>query len=339
METVVRLPGVTEKTQVYCDETPWAVRESPLYIHRTALNFLIYVKTGRPRVLGVGSSGLVIECQFEGTSYAAKIFSDTKNTMIIRDMQRSLTLPAHPNIISVLGFTAVELEPDTFRWCLITELCETTLNKRLRAGGDSILTRLTWAKQVLSAVSLLHSKCIIHGDIKSDNVLMKDNETRLTDFGLSHERPEDEIIPVGSDRWNSLKAQGTPTYMAPEVMMRTSLLSPVTDVFSCGVLLWECATGKTPYSGEEYRNVSHFQRCVIRGARPAKPEQLAELPPGLGDLIAAMWGPEAGRPSAARAEKELTTIIEMLEAIVYIPEVIIADSDIDMGVIAHSLFC
>jgi serine/threonine protein kinase len=105
--------------------------------------------------------------------------------------------------------------------------------------------------QVLLAVHHVHSKRMIHRDIKSANILLCSNGlAKLGDFGFS----KHYAATVSEDVGHTFC--GTPYYVAPEIWRRRPY-SKKADMFSLGVLLYELLTLKRPFDGEDIEEVMH----------------------------------------------------------------------------------
>uniref|UniRef100_A0A7N4PB61 mitogen-activated protein kinase kinase kinase n=1 Tax=Sarcophilus harrisii TaxID=9305 RepID=A0A7N4PB61_SARHA len=150
----------------------------------------------------------------------------------------------HPNIIALRGAC---LRPPHL--CLVMEYARGGPLSRALAGRrvpPHVL--VNWAVQVARGMEYLHSGApvpIIHRDLKSINILildafengdLSDTVLKITDFGLAREW----------HKTTKMSAAGTYAWMAPEVI-RLSLFSKSSDVWSFGVLLWELLTGEVPY--------------------------------------------------------------------------------------------
>jgi ankyrin repeat protein len=207
------------------------------------------------------------------------------------------------------------------RGTMVMERCAGSLEQALMslAGAPQPLAvRQRWALQALAAFAYLHGRDIVHGDIKSANVLvMADGEAKVTDFGMCALRRE-ETAAAGDAA--HVGERGSPAYMCPAVALGLEPLRKASDVYSCGVLLWELLSGSRAHGALDIATLppppadlddrasawvrarggtpdaavmARFYCAALRGLRPATPEQLAALrPAGIGEWIAAMWHPE-----------------------------------------------
>lgn len=106
-------------------------------------------------------------------------------------------------------------------------------------------------KQIMTALQYCHRKSIAHRDIKLENILLDENKNvKLIDFGFSTCIPNDKKIKMFC---------GTPSYMAPEIVMKEEYAGPPADIWASAVLLYALMNGCFPFRGatdkELYRRI------------------------------------------------------------------------------------
>jgi len=217
------------------------------------------------QILGVGSFGCVVAAEFHGTKVAFKfprcIATDsTKYLANLANELRILRHLRHPNICLFYGAC---IEPQTLEIGLLLELvhgfpmcqciksCATVLD---------IPVRLQVLLHVCAALRYLHElhPRIIHGDLKSSNVLVAHFEqgaagccAKLVDFGLSF------LVTK-----NAKCMGGTLSWVAPEVLLKIKgAFAPASDAFSFGRLVFFTMTGQVPLKGitrKQLRTAAHL---------------------------------------------------------------------------------
>lgn len=151
---------------------------------------------------------------------------------------------SHVNIISVLDFGEVDGLP-----FMVMELLEgESLRQAIDQGhSGNFGQRMRTALQLGRALQHIHERKIVHRDIKPDNVnIDRAGAVKLMDFGIAKTQ-DVQLTRVGF-------TLGTPFYMAPE-QIRGQSVTPQTDVYSFGVLLYELLSGVKPFSGANYDKV------------------------------------------------------------------------------------
>jgi serine/threonine-protein kinase len=152
---------------------------------------------------------------------------------------------SHPNSVMVLehGETA-----DGTPFIAMEDIEGTNLGKILARDGTLPPRRaIDIVGQLLAALGEAHASGVIHGDVKTDNLVVETtrqgDRVRLIDFGLA--RLADDSEPEDPGR---AEVSGTPEYMAPEVVSGGAP-GPVSDLYSAGVVLYELLVGETPFAG------------------------------------------------------------------------------------------
>jgi len=148
------------------------------------------------------------------------------------------------------------------------------------------------AGQLLKALSYAHRRGIIHRDIKPSNILLTEEGTvKVADFGIARIIEEDDL--AGGEPGEIV---GSARYMSPE-QLRGENATPESDIYSVGVLLYHCLTGRPPFSGD----VRSLARQHIHG-EPTPPSLINKnITPGMEAVIlkALEKEPQKRYPSAA----------------------------------------
>jgi len=274
--------------------------------------------------LGGGMFGLVFKARKEsiGKDYAVKFLKvddDTVRDAVMREIDNVSFFAQidHPNLVSIEDKGAVDGIP----YLVMSYAGEDTLQKRLQSGSLSREDSLRIFVQAARGVQALHDHSLVHFDLKPANIFLKGDVARVGDYGLSK--------LVSASR-NSLSfGRGTPYYMAPEMLQRRG--DGKSDIYSLGVILFECLYGDVPFRGDSEWEVlrkhetaaptfpPHAEagdRAVILRCMQKRPEDrfasVTELlhalqaPAALGEsLVFAANRPElAGRAAATAARAE-----------------------------------
>ncbi len=148
-----------------------------------------------------------------------------------------------PNICAIHG-----LEEHDGRWFLVIEYIDGLPLSAVLAGEPLPVVRiLDIGAQAATALAAAHKAGIIHRDIKPANLMLTpDGRVKLTDFGVAKATHRGEVELSGHRRQSPT---GTLEYMSPE-QARGEPVDAGSDLFSLGAVLYEMATGKTPFHGD-----------------------------------------------------------------------------------------
>lgn len=145
----------------------------------------------------------------------------------------------HPHVVRVFDFFA---EHDC-RFLVMEYVEGANLKHLLRERGPlPTAEALALVEQVCAALVAAHSQGLIHRDVKPQNVLLdRQGIAKLADFGIVHMADEADMTTTGT-------VLGTADYIAPE-QARGEPLTPASDLYSTGVMLYELLTGRLPFTG------------------------------------------------------------------------------------------
>ncbi|RLM99700.1 uncharacterized protein C2845_PM06G32720 [Panicum miliaceum] len=269
------------------------------------------------RELGSGTFGTVYYGKWRGTDVAIKRIKkscfagrSSEQEKLTHDFWREAQILSklhHPNVVAFYGVV-----PDGTGGTLAT-VTEFMVNGSLRnvlLRKDRMLDRrrkLTIAMDAAFGMEYLHSKSIVHFDLKCDNLLvnLRDPQRpicKVGDFGLS--RIKRNTLVSGGVR-------GTLPWMAPELLNgSSSRVSEKVDVFSFGIVLWEILTGEEPYANMHCGAI--IGGIVNNTLRPPIPEN---CDPDWRKLMEQCWSanPDA-RPSFTEVTDRLRAMPSVLQS-------------------------
>uniref|UniRef100_A0A674CN47 Mitogen-activated protein kinase kinase kinase n=1 Tax=Salmo trutta TaxID=8032 RepID=A0A674CN47_SALTR len=264
-------------------------------------------------IIGVGGFGKVYRGAWKDQEVAVKAARQDPDEDItatsdgVKQEAKLFSMLQHPNIIKLEG---VCLEEPNL--CLVMEYARGgTLTRALTGRRIPPHILVNWAVQIARGMHYLHEEAvvpIIHRDLKSCNILLLEKienddigrkTLKITDFGLARE-------------WHNttkMSAAGTYSWMAPEVI-KSSLFSKGSDVWSYGVLLWELLTGEVPYRGIDGLAVA-YGVAVNKLTLPIP----STCPEPFSKLMEECWEQDPHiRPSFASILEQLTAIEEAVMA-------------------------
>lgn len=197
----------------------------------------------------------------------------------------------HPNIVAF--YRAFAFEDLTY---VALELCEhgslTDVIKRRRFLTMPEIRRYTI--QLAGAIAHLHSRDVVHRDIKAGNVFLDASmNVKLGDFGLAT-CLEPNANDMGAFQRRTTFC-GTPNYLAPELLSRRGHAAGV-DIWALGILIYYLAVGAAPFHSASKEQI--YERVRRQDyAWPSPSPDSNEIPPALRSLVASILVPEDERPS------------------------------------------
>jgi serine/threonine-protein kinase len=229
----------------------------------------------------------------------------------------------HPNILTIH-----EIGQQEGTHFIATEYVEgQTLRQKIREGRLSLNESLSVVSQIASALATAHDAGIVHRDIKPENVMVRpDGLVKVLDFGLAKLTPP--ITDMVDSEARTLQAGittpgmilGTVRYMSPE-QARGQAVDNRTDIFSLGVMLYELAANKAPFSGDTPTD-------VIAAIIEREPPPLAGLVQGAPDSLEQIVG-KALRKNRDERYRTARDLIKDLQAL---------QREIESGVSQSQLF-
>jgi serine/threonine-protein kinase len=139
------------------------------------------------------------------------------------------------------------------------------------------------ARGIATALARAHAQGVVHRDLKPDNVMLtEEGVVKVLDFGLATAPTSaPDVAEVEPTLTAEGQILGTPSYMSPE-QAKGRALDARTDVFSCGVMLYELATGRRPFTGQGALEIL----VAIERDAPVPPSRLEpRVPPSLEAVI------------------------------------------------------
>jgi Tol biopolymer transport system component len=258
------------------------------------------MKIGRYRVgtlLGSGGAGSVYAAFDEDLNRPVAIKflpvrrSGTDAPALPLREARAASALNHPNIIMI--HEVVETSETA---AIVMELVKGVTLREAARKRPPLHEVLDWSTQLANALAVAHEHGLIHGDIKPENVMVRDDGyIKLLDFGLAF-----DTQPSGAQ---ALQFGGTLRYLAPERCLGQPA-TQASDVFAFGVILYELATGRYPFQSQTTSGLLH----VITEEEAPRPSKFRpDVPAALDSLVAAMLGRRAeDRPTARQVAARLT---------------------------------
>src|SRR5688572_10531043 len=207
--------------------------------------------------IGEGGMGVVYLADDTtlGRQVAMKFLTSTAADYRVRFLReaRAVSVLTHPNIATVFDYgETAEGQP-----YIVMELIKgEPLSEKLRAGSLPLPEAARIVSSIAEALGEAHHQGVVHRDIKPSNVIITERgQVKVVDFGLVKQIDEESLETVENQpairpgtRTRSDVIVGTPLYLSPEQAMGKAV-DRRSDLFSLGVVLYECITGQSAFAG------------------------------------------------------------------------------------------
>jgi serine/threonine protein kinase len=244
------------------------------------------------RVIGRGRMGIVFEgTEDGGEPVALKVVTTelSQDDVFLRRFRREVKAAQkieHPNVVPVLADGVVGGLP-----YLVQRLIPGgSLAHRVQASGPlSLEASVRLLAGAAAGIDALHGAGLVHRDIKGANILLEGETPYVSDFGLAKDSQASNLTRPG-------QALGSLDYMSPE-QIRGEDVSPATDIYALGCVMFEVLTGTPPYGGRPSMRVlfAHLQEPP-----PDLSESRSDISPAVARAITrALEKEPEDRPSSA----------------------------------------
>src|SRR4051794_23701699 len=170
----------------------------------------------------------------------------------------------HPHILPLFDSG----EADGYLFYVMPFVAGETLRDRMtREKQLPVADALRITTEVASALDYAHRHGVVHRDIKPENILIHDGQALVADFGIALAASK----ASGARMTETGMSLGTPHYMSPEQAMGEREITPRSDVYALGAVLYEMLTGDPPFTGSTAQAV--VARVVTESPRPLVPQR------------------------------------------------------------------
>ncbi len=314
------------------------------------------VLAGRYRLveqLGSGGFGtiwraehLVLEAPVAVKLIAAEVAEDASAVeRFLREAKAAAALRS-PHVVQILDYGVDAGTP-----FMVMELLEgENLAQRLRRCGPlSPEDTVKFITHVCRAMARAHAAGVVHRDLKPENVFIVDNEgdelAKVLDFGVAK---LDNGLSSGSSRTRTGSLLGTPYYMSPEQVQGTKEVDYRSDLWSIGVIAYECLSGEKPFVSDGLGELV-LQICVRPLPIPSQscaamseefdawfaralqrdPDQRFQSASELGNALRDCLGVEVRETMLSTSDEELPSIVGLASAPTVRPSSGSADAPIE----------
>ncbi|MFZ9887848.1 MAG: protein kinase domain-containing protein, partial [Myxococcota bacterium] len=260
-------------------------------------------------VLGAGGMATVYRAmqRSAGREVALKVLSPqlSSDVAFVARFQREIRASAsltHRNVIRVYDYG----DEDGVHY-MATEIMDGgTLREAMHeVGALPAALAVKFMEHLLRGIGSAHGNGMVHRDIKPGNLMLSsDGSLKIGDFGIAKSETDESLTKTGA-------LFGTPAYMSPEQTVGRTL-DARSDLFSCGIILYEMLSGENPYQAE---NASASLLKVSRALTPPLLLKAPATPPVVLDVLERLQKRDAAERfgSATEALAPLAPLIEAID--------------------------
>nr|CAG8527380.1 5321_t:CDS:2 [Entrophospora candida] len=255
-KTFINLFNLKKKNKRSSNEKKWLDKA----IKQKRINLKDYSIFSDITYINKGTSGQIYRAKWNNVYVALKeIKDDSDMKRFVYEFRSHKRVDYHDNILNIHGITK---DPNSGNYLLVLQYANHgTLHEYLSANADKLdwENKLRLAYQLASGIQTLHHEGIIHRDLHAGNVLIVNDNIKISDFGLSKSREQ----VYGNMRYTDIRRIRYPK-------------NEKSDIFSLGVLLWQISSCRPPY--ESIKNYEHLYPYDIREDKvDGTPEEYFDL--------------------------------------------------------------
>ncbi len=233
------------------------------------------------RQIGAGAVGKVYRAAEKTTGRAVAVkflrksfVRDERIVARFRAEAETVARLSHPGIVAVSGLGRT---PDGGYFIVMDLVNGVDLARRIAHGPASPRDAARWIADAATALDYSHRQGVVHCDLKPSNLLLAGGRVLVTDFGFARNLARTDVIAD--------YVAGTPAYMAPEqIDAAWGPITPRTDVYGVGAVLFHLLTGRPPYVGDCLADV--LSQIVSGGPAPSPARFRPDLPAPLVEACA-----------------------------------------------------
>ncbi|KAG7097312.1 hypothetical protein E1B28_004673 [Marasmius oreades] len=233
------------------------------------------------------------------TSDAGQLFKDyLREAIVWRQLK-------HPNLLPFLG--VYHLDDNRHQFCLVSPWMEN--GNLVQFTKDNLdIPYYSLVHDVAAGLAYLHSKKIVHGDLKGVNILISpDRRACIADFGLSR-----VVDATNGLRFlkSTTRPAGTARWLAPELLIGDERTSESSDIYAFGGVCYEIFSGRVPFY--ELPNDAAVVFHVFHGRRPVRPDGIAELHDVMWGIMETCWSAD---PTSRLAAGDIMALLVELDTL------------------------